>query len=328
MSWSFSDKEKYQADAAAAKEIASMAGINHRIIEMPKPDKLDVILSDYVMAMGEPNSNPTGLSMMILYSEIAKDNHRLVLTGDGADEVFGGYKRYELANRINFIPKLNLKVLKEFITHKEIRNKNLRRFLPSIIPPNSDEFWLYWHLLARESTINKLISKLPKTRQIVYGDELSNIYNNRNVGAAQLMFKDLKTWLPMESNRKLDRISMWHSIEARSPFQSERVIGAGYRKMQDFNFSKVKKEILIHNFPEIRNYPTLPAKYGFISPLGYWLRNNPELIKASLDSITKYLPFESSNLSVLSHAASNRNFNDFKLLWSLIVLNRWFVINS
>jgi len=328
MSWSFSDKEKYRSDAAAAKEIASMAGINHRIIEMPKPDKLDAILSEYVMAMGEPNSNPTGLSMMILYSEIAKDNHRLVLTGDGADEVFGGYKRYELANRVNFFPKLNLKVLKEFVTHAEIRNKNLKRFLPSIIPPNSDEFWLYWHLLARESTINKLISKLPETRQIVYGDELSNLYNNKNVGAAQLMFKDLKTWLPMESNRKLDRISMWHSIEARSPFQSERVIGAGYRKMHDSNFSKVKKEILINNFPEIRNYPTLPSKYGFISPLGYWLRSNPELIKDSLDSITNYLPFESSNLSVLSHAASNRSFNDFKLLWSLIVLNRWLVINS
>ena len=328
MSWSFSDKEKYLSDATAAKKIASIAGLNHRIIEMPKPDKLDAILSEYVLAMGEPNSNPTGLSMMILYSEIAKDNHRLVLTGDGADEIFGGYKRYELANRVNFFPKLNLKFLKDFATNTEVKNKSLKRFLPSIIPPNSDEFWLYWHLLARESTINKLISKLPGTKQIVYGDELSNLYNSRNVGAAQLMFKDLKTWLPMESNRKLDRISMWHSIEARSPFQSERVIGAGYRKMQDFDFLKVKKEILIDNFPEVKNYPTLPSKYGFISPLGYWLRNNPELIKNSLDSITQYLPFESSRLSVLSHAASNRNFNDFKLLWSLIVLNRWFVINS
>ena len=98
--------------------------------------------------------------------------------------------------------------------------------------------------------------------------------------------------------------------------------------MKDFDFLKVKKEILIDNFPEVKNYPTLPSKYGFVSPLGYWLRNNPELIKASLDSITKYLPFESSKLSILSHAASNRNFNDFKLLWSLIVLNRWLVLNS
>jgi asparagine synthase (glutamine-hydrolysing) len=327
MSWSFSDKEKYQSDAYAAKEIASMAGINHRIIEMPKPDQLDAILTEYVMAMGEPNSNPTGLSMMVLYSEIAKDNHRLVLTGDGADEIFGGYERYELANRLNFFPKLNLKVLKEFVTDSEIRSKLLKRFLPSVIPPNSDEFWLYWHLLARESTINKLISILPETRQTVYGDELTNLYDSRNVGAAQLMFKDLKTWLPMESNRKLDRISMWYSIEARSPFQSERVIAAGYRKMQEFNFSKVKKEILISNFPEIRNYPTLPSKSGFISPLGYWLRNNPDLIKTSLESITNYLPFERKKLFALSNSANEGNYEKFKVLWSLIVLNRWFVVN-
>ena len=142
------------------------------------------------------------------------------------------------------------------------------------------------------------------------------------------MFRDLKTWLPMESNRKLDRISMWHSIEARSPFQSERVIGSGYKKMNDYNFSKVNKEILKIAFPDLNKLPILSSKYGFISPLGHWLRNNPELIKDSLENITTYLPFEKKELLFLKDSAENRNFTQFKLLWSLIVLNRWLVINT
>jgi hypothetical protein len=94
------------------------------------------------------------------------------------------------------------------------------------------------------------------------------------------------------------------------------------------NFSKVNKEILQDAFPDINKLPILRSKHGFISPLGYWLRNNPELIKDSLENITNYLPFERKELSLLSRSAQNGDFAQFKLLWSLIVLNRWLVINT
>jgi hypothetical protein len=98
--------------------------------------------------------------------------------------------------------------------------------------------------------------------------------------------------------------------------------------MNDVNFSKVNKEILKNAYPELKKLPILSSKYGFISPLGYWLRNNPELIEDSLENITKYLPFNRKELDLLSSSAKNRNFVQFKMLWSLIVLNRWLVINT
>jgi len=328
MSWSHSDKDRYKHDSISAKKIASMLGFEHRTIEMPKPEKLDLILSEYVHAMGEPNSNPTGLSMMVLYSEIAKDGHRLVITGDGADEIFGGYERYKLANQLKVFPKFNSKVVKEIIERNEFNNRVLKSYLLSTVPHNSDFFWLNWHLIGRKNMIKKIINELPDSNPLIYGGELNMVYGCDKTGAAQLMFRDLKTWLPMESNRKLDRISMWHSIEARSPFQSERVIGSGYRNMNDVNFSKVNKEILKNAYPELKKLPILSSKYGFISPLGYWLRNNPELIEDSLENITKYLPFSRKELDLLSSSAKNFNFVQFKMLWSLIVLNRWLVINT
>jgi asparagine synthase (glutamine-hydrolysing) len=328
MSWSHSDKDRYKHDSIAAKKIASVLGFEHRTIEMPKPEKLDLILNEYVYAMGEPNSNPTGISMMVLYSEIAKDGHRLVITGDGADEIFGGYERYKLANQLKVFPKFNSKVVKEIIERNEINNRVLKGYLLSTVPHNSDFFWLNWHLIGRKNIIKKIINELPDSNPLIYVDELNMVYGCDKTGAAQLMFRDLKTWLPMESNRKLDRISMWHSIEARSPFQSERVVGSGYRNMNDVNFSKVNKEILKDAYPELKKLPILSSKYGFISPLGHWLRNNPELIEDSLENITKYLPFNRKELDLLSSSAKNRNFVQFKVLWSLIVLNRWLVINT
>jgi asparagine synthase (glutamine-hydrolysing) len=328
MAWSNSDKSKYQSDAIAAEEIASKLGLVHKTIEMPKPDQLDTMITEYVRAMGEPNSNPTGISMMTLYSEIAKDNHRLTLTGDGADEVYGGYRRYAALNNLRFVPKIELNVLKESIISGGVKSKFFKNLLLAFVPLKSDEYWLNWHLLARDNLIDKIIKGLPARKPDVYGGELFDVYSKSRDRASSLMFKDLKTWLPMESNRKLDRISMWYSIEARSPFQSETVIGTGYRKMNSFKFLNVNKELLKEAFIDLKTLPILPSKHGFLSPLGYWLRENPELITESLNSITSYLPFERNQIEALGRSPQSGNFNDFKLLWSLIILNRWFEVNN
>lgn len=328
MAWSQADKSRYQSDAVAAKKIASKLGLIHKIIEMPGPDKLDGLLSEYIKAMGEPNSNPTGLSMMILYSEIAKDNHRLVLTGDGADEVFGGYKRYSILNQLKLFPKFESNILKEIIVSGNYKNKYLKNLVLTLAQVRSDEYWLHWHLISRGKLLAGLIKDLPDDKPNIYGNELHNVYSNNENNASNLMFKDLRTWLPMESNRKLDRISMWYSIEARSPFQSERVIGNGYQKMSNSNFLNVNKELLIKAFPDLKTLPVVSSKQGFISPIGFWLRNNKEMIKGSLNSISNYLPFDRNQLARLGNAPQSNNYQDFKLLWSLIVLNRWLEINQ
>jgi asparagine synthase (glutamine-hydrolysing) len=328
MSWENSDKDRYQNDAFHAERISFKLGLNHKIIQMPPPENLDSLLTDYVLAMGEPNSNPTGISMMVLYSEIAKDNHRLVLTGDGADEVFGGYQRYLIANRLKLVPEIasyNLERL-NFLT--KTSSPILRKLLLLSMKKNSTEFWLYWHSVSFEKQINKLLSIVPNTIPKLYGDELKELYKNSGNGASNLMFRDLRTWLPMESNRKLDRISMWYSMEARSPYQSEKVIGIGYHLLNSTMFGKVNKELLFNSFPSLNNLPLLQTKTGFISPIGHWLRSNPVLISESLNSISYFLPFQKNELHDLSTSAEKKDYKNIKLLWSLIVLNRWLLLNK
>lgn len=325
MNWAKSDKEKYGLDAKQAKKISKELGINHNVIEMPSAKAIPLLVDEFTSAMDQPNANASGISMMYLYSQISKDGHRLVLTGDGSDEVFGGYERYKLINKFNKIPKFNNSLLKNSITNSDF--KFIRKISSVLIPSNSTEFWLYWHLQTNKKALNFLLKNKSNLAIELYGSELIDFYDSNDKNASSVMFKDLRTWLSMESNRKLDCVSMWYSIEARSPFQSEKVIGHGYKYMQASNFLNVKKEYLYKAFPRLKNLPILKEKTGFVSPLGYWLRNNDELIDYSIKNISNFLPLEKTELDRLKEGPKNRNFHDIKMLWSLIILNQWFIKN-
>ncbi len=326
INWKNSDKEKYSNDAKQAKVFSKELGMNHKVIEMPSAKAIPSIVDEFVCAMDQPNANPSGISMMYLYSQIAKDGHRLLLTGDGSDEVFGGYDRYRIINKFIKIPKFYNSLLKNSITKSNYRF--IRQVSNILISPDSSESWLYWHLQANQKTLNRLLQNRSDLAVNLYGNELADIYGTGDKNASSVMFKDLRTWLSMESNRKLDCVSMWYSIEARSPFQAENVIGLGYTNMNSSKFLKVKKELLYGAFPQLENHSILKEKTGFLSPLGYWLRNNNELIDYTINSISKYLPLNKPELVRLSQGPKNRVFSDIKLLWSLIILNKWFVNNS
>jgi asparagine synthase (glutamine-hydrolysing) len=315
-----SDKKRYSFDAEGAKEVANFLKIGLKVVEMPAPDLIPQLLDQYVDAMEEPNSNPTGLSMMWLYSQIKEDGHRLVLTGDGADEVFGGYARYNKLNSFRYFPENNNLVPFSLFE----RNNLFYKVLVCIFEKySSDRVWLIWHALLCDSEIENLLGyskKLPIHSEIF--SRINSLYGSRNKTSA-VMIRDLAIWLSAESNRRLDRVSMYNSIEARSPFQSELVISAGYREMQNSNFRILNKKILFNNIKGVEYIPTLKNKSGFTSPLGFWLRSNPILINETLDFMKLHLPINNSTIKILKDSAKNGVSKDFKTLWSIIILSRW-----
>jgi len=187
---------------------------------------------------------------------------------------------------------------------------------------------LFWHLIASSAQLNDIGWKQHDIDFSIYGEKLMSQLIGYKNSAASLMFRDLSTWLPMESNRKLDRTSMWYSIEARSPFQSENVIREGYYEMSKYKFSKVKKEILFDTFKELGNMPINKSKSGFISPLGHWLRNNPNLVESSVKNLTKKLSLNRNGMNKLIDAPNNKDWGNLKFLWNLIVLERWLTLNN
>jgi asparagine synthase (glutamine-hydrolysing) len=317
-----SDKDKYNFDSINAEKIAYELGLKCRVVLMPNGDKFQNFLTSYVQAMDEPNANPTGVSMMALYNKIAMDGHRLVLTGDGADEIFGGYPRYSKALKFDFLPELSSTIFKNIAIDKNSNKKFLTNTGISFLSSKTDEFWLFWHILSSQKKINRLLPNLQTFDIHPLGMELTEIFGEGRV--ASLMFRDLRTWLSMESNRKLDRISMWFSMEARSPFQSEQIVASGYHDMAIHKFKHVNKELLLDLYPEVANLPINRQKHGFISPLGHWMRTMPNLVEDSLKVLLNFLPLQTRETGRIIASAKNGNYDDMRILWRLVILGEWF----
>jgi len=324
LGFSNSDKQRYSTDSIKARQIAKYLDLEFELVEMPKPEFIPSILQEFVRSMEEPNSNPTGLSMMCLYSKIANDGHRMLLTGDGGDEVFGGYSRYLKLNSIEHFPNLSDRFISKNISDKNKFSKTLIRLLSRA---DSKNLWLSWHSLLSDIEIMKFINYTSELNlESPIFDKLYSRFGVMNKTSA-VMIRDLAIWLSSESNRRLDRVSMNYSLEARSPFQSEQVINAGYSEMKKSGFQVLNKITLMKSIHGISSLPLIDKKTGFTSPLGYWLRSNPELIANSLEQVRSHIFIRDEVLSKIKHSAINRDSHNFKALWSLVVLAQWFELN-
>jgi asparagine synthase (glutamine-hydrolysing) len=169
---------------------------------------------------------------------------------------------------------------------------------------------------GRAGIAKRIFSLIEKSdfRSLGYGDEKS---------LQILMERDSSIWLTNESNRKLDRISMAFSIEARSPFQDERVIEIGTQEMRRDKYRQLNKKILWNLYPELKSIGVRSDKAGFISPVGHWLRTNPKLVNTAFEALIKSGLFEKSELVKRHKDQYSAQFDKIRQLWSLVVLGYW-----
>jgi asparagine synthase (glutamine-hydrolysing) len=323
MRWENSDKARYNQDSNAAKLICQKLGVKLNVVDMPRINTLEDELTKFIGAIGEPNSNPSGVSMMSLYNRISSDANRLVLTGDGSDELFGGYTRYSTLRKFRTIPRVGSNLISNYLMLNSSKFKRISSFSALSASAINSVSWYYWHQLVDDLYLRKLYPSYKLQKIELLDNKYVNLINDSKNTVASLMSKDLKIWLSMESNTKLDRVSMYHSIEARSPFQAEALIGKALIEMRKYQFRRLDKRVLTDNYPVLKTLPVNQTKLGFLSPLGHWLRNNPQLISDSLQYLSLNFDFNKEQLINLSNSAEKGDYHSFRFMWSLIVLAKW-----
>lgn len=332
-SWPDSDKTRYNTDSDVAKSISKILNLEYHQIDIFSASDLLENLDNFLVAMQEPNNNPSGLSMFNLYSKIADDGHRLVLTGDGADEIFGGYARYDKTLKIANFPSSHSEYAAKFLLNQLADSRNLFwKTLITQISPKNEVGWLYWHWVFTPKEINDLFGKnlnqsFANPFLIQPIKAISSIEPNRSL-VDSIMQLDHEVWLNMESNRKLDRISMNFSIEARSPFQDEKVIQVANSLMRGIKTDLLGKTLLKNAFPELNNLGTRTDKAGFTSPIGHWLRKNVGLVKVSLDHLATVGIIDKDKIEILKSYPNSKNYRKLMQLWTLIVLSRWLLLKN
>ena len=331
--WSDSDKARYNSDSVQAEQIAKKLG--HEFIHVDISEKFDLesSLREYLVAMDEPNNNPTGISAMLLYKRISETNHRLLLTGDGSDEIFGGYSRYTLANKI---PSLGLNMKKISVVFLPQKENSFRKAVSNLITSQLDAAnpisWLYWHWVFTPAEMLALYPKFNSNKNILdlISTQIQNLIekNSIKIRSQALMKFDHEIWLTMESNKKLDRLTMNYSIEARSPFQDEDVVHFAHQLLSKSKYKKLNKTELVKSFPELSHLPVKEKKDGFISPVGHWLRTNQEFVRQSLKYLESQNEWDKQEIRKFEGVQFSGNHRKNMQLWSLIVISNWLRIQN
>ncbi|PWG01069.1 asparagine synthase (glutamine-hydrolyzing) [Levilactobacillus bambusae] len=243
---------------------------------MSSADYFD-ILPTVMYYMDEPLSNPSAMQLYYLSKGTRKDV-KVALSGEGADEFFGGYNTYLEAYPFEryqkWVPKPIRKALGK--TAEKFPRFHGRRFLVRGAQPLSERYYRVNYVYDYEDR-NKIL-KNPKlnvdtgayTKHIF--DDVSNLDE-----MTQMQYFDINTWLPYDILHKADRMSMANSLEVRTPLVDKEVakFAATMPVKTRINQEETKISLRAAAEAELPERVAKKEKLGFPSPVAQGMTEEP-----------------------------------------------------
>ena len=325
-------------EAAKAKEISSYLGTDHTEMYLNSNDALKII-PEIPYIYDEPFSDASQIPTIAL-CKLAKQKVTVALSGDGGDELFAGYSRYLLVDKLldksNFIPiKLKkyaskiLSLINNSIWDQSLDLLNINdgsykiNKLISFLNKNTfDE--MYYSLLNNWSTINNLVFGIDKKNE----RNLLNQYSFLDNYVQKMMAIDSTGYLIDDIMVKVDRASMSTSLETRAPFLDHELTNLVWRfpfkkKIKQGNTKWILKEILKRYLPE---KIIIKKKKGFTLPISNWLKNDLKDWAESQLNITRL-----KNEGYLNPYIINKVWEEHKKgnncyqydLWNVLMFQSW-----
>jgi asparagine synthase (glutamine-hydrolysing) len=315
-------------ESARAKEIAATFDSKHNVFLVQY--SMDLII-DAVTSLDIPIAD-TSIVPFFALSGFASKTHKVCLTGDGGDELFGGYVTYQatlLNEKIKRFTKLagQLKFVSNLLQSKQGKvdfTYKLRAFLENC---NADSRIAHqsWRQIYSQSEVNLLFSKSFNRP----ADDLNPLW--LDLGhlplIEQSMAFDLQTWLLDDILIKSDRMSMANSLELRAPLLHPDIVQFAHSLPIEFKFSLIKRKRIIGevfdlNFRE--QQITRGPKKGFSSPMAVWISQNPMDFKAIIFGANVYSQIEVERL-FSEHLSKSRD-NSYRifvlLVWAIFLERR------
>ena len=332
-------EEKDFNESQSAKNISRFIGTNHHEIFFSDNDIVDYfdrIIDIYDEPFADPSQLPT-----LLVCEYAKKYATVVLSGDGGDELFGGYDRYISANRsLNFKSNLKINLLKlSEIFPDKVQNIIGKIFLINDFarkskvyidfhqeknPEQIYPFYLAQFVNYRESIKDSIFVSIADF------DKLTSLTENN---FEKFMYLDTTNYLPESVLAKVDRASMHHSLEVRVPFLDPEIIEFATSvpvkyKIKNNTQKFILKEIFKNKFPSalIQN-----KKKGFGIPLDHWLRTkllDRAKYYLSEQKLKKHKVFEQDYVHQLWENHLSGKQNNGTNLWNIIIMQKWLEENN
>ncbi len=325
-----------------AKMVADHVGTKHERFEVT-PDAMD-ILDRLVQHYDEPFGDSSAVPTWYL-SEMTRKHVTVALSGDGGDELFGGYERYralKLSGQLqSWLPMswLNQSWLMKRLPDSNARRsllRRVRRFCEALGQPPIERYMNWIQIFGEASRLDlyqeSFIEQLPDRNPVLF---LADAW--RNAGKRDLVScastADLQTYVPCDLMTKVDIASMAHSLEARQPMLDYRLVEWAASLPSHLKLrGKRGKCLLMDTYKDL-----LPqaiwhrTKMGFGVPIAKWFKTS--LRERSYDALLgadakchEYFRREAI-ASLVDEHMSGRGNQAYRL-WNLLFLELWLRKNS
>lgn len=309
-----------------AENYAKKLGSRHHSIRVNSPTFLN-LLNDFSKYGDQPFAVPSALGILAVAKAAHSAGIKVLLSGDGADECFGGYSWYNY-----LIPEQ--KVDQESDSQDSISFHNfgmdLNDKLKSLYSYKPQKRAWAWHYYASESEKRLLFS------EDIFGSVNSSLrffhqYKKDSCWMPEdFIGQDRSFYLPNEMLRKVDRMTMAYSVEGRVPFVAPYVLSlADKLKYRSFVRDRILKWILRKAFEDMLPAEILSRpKHGFNVPVDYWLKGEWNfLVKESFSresALFKYGLISENSLNIADLMLKDKIRFNGNTIFAYVMLNMWF----
>lgn len=320
------EEEKY-SELPYAQDFSDVIGVPNIANKVSADEFFDAV-PEIQYYMDEPLPNPSEIPLYFL-AKNARRYVKVVLSGEGADELFGGYPMYLAGGHFDHyshkVPRPVRKVLGTVAKHcPNFKGKNFlvrgamepyQRFMRANYVFQSAE---------RQKFLKRPIaSKVPEEYSKRYFNEVSNLDE-----PTQLQYVDMHTWMIYDILLKADRMSMANSLELRVPFLDKKMLELSTRIPSRYRAANETTKIALRG-AAIKQLPERTAnkkKLGFPVPLNDWLREDKyyNKVKAAFQSDIAEKFFVTSELIKLLDDHKNGKALNMQKIWSFYTFILWY----
>ena len=320
------EEEKY-SELPYAQDFSSVIGVQNIANKVSADEFFDAV-PEIQYFMDEPLPNPSEIPLYFL-AKNARKYVKVVLSGEGADELFGGYPMYLAGGHFDRyahkVPRPVRKALGTVARHApNFKGKNFlirgamepyQRFMRANYVFQSAERQKY---LKRP-----IATKLPEEYSKRYFDEVPNLDE-----PTQLQYVDMHTWMIYDILLKADRMSMANSLELRVPFLDRKMLELSTRIPTRYRAANETTKIALRG-AAIKQLPERTAnkkKLGFPVPLNDWLREDKyyNKVKAAFQSDIAEKFFVTDELLRLLDDHKNGRALNMQKIWSFYTFIVWY----
>lgn len=294
---------------------------------------IEAIFPHLAFHFGEPFGDSSALPTWTL-SQKTREKVTVAISGDGGDELFGGYERY-LARKMQSVYDSCPSLLRKFVFEPLINKA------PETTSYYGTSFTkkLKLFIRASERMRTEPLALIPRTFSVDEVQRLTGIDYDMDADPVidtarsylrlgpvhSMMFTDIGTYLAEDILTKVDRMSMAHSLEVRCPLLDHRVVELACRLPLEFKISGMKGKRILREVAKglVPNSIINRSKYGFQVPLGEWFRKDLRQWAGRKLFGSRYTRFDNDFVKeIWTQHLLGKQDNTFKI-WLLIVFRDW-----